>query len=215
MPSSDKLPLKYKVRQGDCISSIAFKYGLFPDTIWNHAENAALKELRKNRNILYPGDEVHIPAKRMKEVPGVTETRHKFKRKGVPEKLIMTLVAENDEPLSSKPYTLDIDGTLHKGTTGVDGKLEVDIRPDAQKARLFLEGEAEPYELGLGKIDPIDTTSGGQRRLNNLGYGCPVEAILDDETKEALMRFQHDNELEVTACFDDPTQKKLEELHLS
>jgi LysM repeat protein len=44
---------RYTVKQGDHLSSIAHEYG-FPDyqTIWNHADNAQLKQKRKNPNVL-------------------------------------------------------------------------------------------------------------------------------------------------------------------
>ena len=58
----------YQVKQGDCISSIAFEKGFFPDTIWNHPENENLKELRKDPSVLLPGDSVYIPDKRLRNL---------------------------------------------------------------------------------------------------------------------------------------------------
>ena len=77
----------YTVKQGDCISSIAQKHGLFWDKVWNHPKNANLQERRKDPNVLSPGDVVFVPDKDEKEESGATEQRHRFKRKGVPEKL--------------------------------------------------------------------------------------------------------------------------------
>jgi N-acetylmuramoyl-L-alanine amidase len=37
---------KYKVKPGDCVSSIAHRNGLFWETVWNHPENQSLKSER-------------------------------------------------------------------------------------------------------------------------------------------------------------------------
>ncbi|MGB9698788.1 MAG: LysM peptidoglycan-binding domain-containing protein [Thermodesulfobacteriota bacterium] len=52
---------EYTVKQGDCLSSIGEKYGIFWEKIWNQPKNDKLKEKRKNPNILYPGDVIFIP----------------------------------------------------------------------------------------------------------------------------------------------------------
>ncbi len=87
MPEED-----YKVKDGDCISSIAFSHGFFWETLWNHGKNSDLKSKRKDPNILKEGDVVHIPELSPKEESCATEKRHKFKLKGVPAKLKLKLM---------------------------------------------------------------------------------------------------------------------------
>ena len=48
------MPKQHKVRQGECISSIAIRYGFAPDTIWQDGSNAALRSLREDKNVLHP-----------------------------------------------------------------------------------------------------------------------------------------------------------------
>ncbi|MGH7150411.1 MAG: hypothetical protein ACREIU_06930, partial [Planctomycetota bacterium] len=110
------MPIRYVVRQGDCIASIAFERGLFPDTVWDDPENAELRRERGDPNILAPGDVVVVPDKRPKEVPGATESRHRFKRKGVPERLCLRLLRDG-EPRSPVPYSIVLDGHAVEGTT--------------------------------------------------------------------------------------------------
>lgn len=83
---------EYTIQEGDCISSIAFKHGLFPDTIWNHPDNAELKNKRKEMNFLAPGDKVIIPEKEVKEESISTNQKHTFKKKGVPARLRLKIL---------------------------------------------------------------------------------------------------------------------------
>ena len=54
----------YTVRQGDYLSKISSENGFFDHTIiWNHPNNAELKEKRQNPSVLYPGDQLFIPDK--------------------------------------------------------------------------------------------------------------------------------------------------------
>jgi N-acetylmuramoyl-L-alanine amidase len=57
----------HNVVQGDCVLSIAEQYGFFWETVWNHPSNAELKKKREDPAILYPGDVVFVPEKRLKD----------------------------------------------------------------------------------------------------------------------------------------------------
>lgn len=92
------MPIDYEIASGDCVDSVAFRYGFFPDTLWDHASNAELKKLRKDPNVLYPGDKLFIPDLRIHEVDKATEKRHRFQRKGVPAKLHLRFVKPKDPP---------------------------------------------------------------------------------------------------------------------
>ena len=64
------------VTQGEHLSQIAKRYG-FRDsrTVWDHPDNAALRERRPSPNVLLPGDVIQIPAKRLGRLPCAT---HRF-----------------------------------------------------------------------------------------------------------------------------------------
>jgi Putative peptidoglycan binding domain/LysM domain len=204
---------EYKVKQGDCISSIAEKHGFSPDKIWDHPDNANLKEKRKDQNILFHGDVVFVPDKEDKEESGATEQRHRFRKKGVPAKLHLQLL-EDDEPRANESYTLIIDGNLLSGTTDADGRFEQPVPPNAKSAKLLVGEAQDEYVLNLGHIDPVDEVAGVQARLNNLGFGSGnLNGVLGPETKAALKRFQEKYELSESGKPDEATQKKLLDVH--
>src|SRR5581483_8377741 len=73
----------YTVVLGDCIASIAFKAGITPDYLWNAQPNEGLRNSRKDRYVLAPGDTVVIPPKRQNTVSKPTTFTHKFRLKGI------------------------------------------------------------------------------------------------------------------------------------
>jgi hypothetical protein len=205
----------YIVKQGDCISSIANRHGLFWEKVWNHPQNAKLKEKRKDPNILHPGDVVFVPDKEEKQESGATEQRHRFCEKGVPEKLRIKLMA-GDEPIANENYVLDIDGDLRSGTTDGEGNLKETIPPNAKRAKLWLGEEKQEYEIDLGHLDPVSEITGVQARLNNLGFYCgTVDGIKGPKTTAALKRFQKKHGLKETGEVDEKTRDELKNAHIN
>jgi N-acetylmuramoyl-L-alanine amidase len=196
----------HEVSQGECLSSIADQYGFFPLTLWNHADNAELKELRKDPNALLEGDVVVIPEKTPKEESCATEKTHKFKRKGTPAKIKIRMLLD-DEPRANEPYQLNIDGKWSEGTTDGDGYVEASIPAGAKKGELRLGSgdDMQIFQLGLGTLDPVDTESGAEDRLIGLGYG------VNGDLESSIKAFQEKEELEVTGRLDDATKEKLKE----
>jgi hypothetical protein len=205
---------EYTVKQGDCISSIAEQHGFTPDKIWDHPENTNLKKIRKDQNILFPGDIVFVPEKKEKEESGGTEQRHRFRRKGVPEKLRIILQVEG-EPRANAEYIIDIDGEQSRGTTDDKGCVSISIPPGSQHGKLTILDGGEEFELALGGLDPIGEISGIQARLFNLGYNIDVTGKWDELSSEALMRFQSDHEINVTGNIDEETKSKLKSVYRS
>ena len=179
------MPINYKVKQGDCISSIAYEHGFFADTIWNLPENAELKKKRDDPNVLMPGDAVFIPDKRLKEVSEPTNQLHKFRCKNTPKKFRVQLL-RLQQPIADMKYEIDIDGRKTDGKTDGDGWLTETVLPNAKKAVITLE-EGQTYELRLGFLDPVDEISGVQGRLRTLGYyQAGVNNRLDEQTVAAI-----------------------------
>jgi len=202
----------YIVKQGDCLSSIAAKYGLFWEKIWNHPKNAQLREKRKDPYILYPGDVIFIPEKEDKEEAVATGQKHRFRRKGVPEKLELILCLEG-EPRRNEDYELQIDGKLIRGKTDGQGKVSISIPPGTRQGKLILIKTGEEFNLDLGHLDPITEITGVQARLANLGFDVEVSGKWDERSKEALRQFQKSNNLNPTGEVDETTRNKLKEVH--
>jgi N-acetylmuramoyl-L-alanine amidase len=200
----------YYVQQGDCINSIAAAYGHLPDTIWNDGNNAQLKQLRKDPDVLREGDLVYVPDLRYKQVDAATEKTWVFKRKAIPIKLHVRL-AIDDEPLRNEAYQLLIDGHTYDGKTDGNGMISVDIPPNAAEGWLQVRGRRFPLQLGT--LDPVDTVRGAQARLNQLGFNAgDLTDALNDQTRAALTAFQHKYALQESGELDAATQDKLKTL---
>jgi hypothetical protein len=205
------MTLRYTVREGDCLSSIAHALGFIPDTIWNDDSNAGLREERSSPYVLLPGDVVSIPDKRIKAVPAKTGAIHRFRRLSVPAKLRLQLVDVERKPRGNLDYTVTVDGREEKGTTDAEGALWVWIPNDALQAFLTL-ASGEVYTLRLGHLAPVTTDAGVRARLHNLGY-------LGDRTADAeqlagaVRMFQEAKALEVSGVVDDALRDALLSAH--
>ena len=220
------MPIQHRVRSGECVESIAARYGFFPQTVWDHAENSGLREERGDGDQLVGGDIVVVPDRAMGEEAAATGARHRFRRRGVPSKLRLRILYLG-EPRPDTPFVVDIDGRTLTGRTDSDGFLEIPIQPGDRRARLRVGDEAalqsddpdstgvQSYDLQLGHLEPIETLAGVQARLSNLGYHCDGDlGVMNDETREAIRQFQEAIEHESPSGeLDDQTRDALQSLH--
>ena len=209
---------QYTVKQGDSVSSIAYEHGIKWEKIWNDPNNAELKSMREDPNVLNPGDQVFIPEKQDRQESGTTDQSHRFRIKGASEQVRIVLLDEVREPRANASYTLIIDGDIRTGTTDGSGLLQEDILPNAKHGVLVVfdaEGnELDRFELALGYLNPITEISGIQMRLTNLGFDCSSEyGSPGSRTEQAIRSFQQAHELEATGEVDDATRQKLREIY--
>lgn len=210
------------VSQGEHVASIADSYG-FADylTIWNHANNATLKSKRQNPNVLYPGDRLFIPDRTPGEYSRATDQRHRFKVKGKPLKLRLTLQDHYEKPIANTACVLTIDTESHQLTTDGNGKIELTIPPSASQSALLIQGDGEetPYAgvtipIKIGHLDPVEEISGQQGRLSSLGY---FWGVIDGEDspdfRSAVEEFQCENGLTVDGVCGPNTQAKLKQVY--
>lgn len=210
----------YIVEDGDSIDSIAEIHGHFWQTIWDLPENAALKAAREDRTILMPGDKVTIPALREKQEKRATDLVHRFKRKGVPARIIFAAAHQDGTVYADCAYRLKIGKRTYEGRTDAEGRVEVFVAPSARVGLLKLDVDIPGYEskpewrLRIGTLYPLETIKGIQQRLNNLGYDCGEEdGDFGDRTKRALRAFQAAMGLDRTDAPDEPTRDALDTAH--
>ncbi|MCI0406335.1 MAG: peptidoglycan-binding protein [candidate division Zixibacteria bacterium] len=215
------MPTVHKVKQGECLASIAKKYG-FSDwkKIYDHPENKDFKQKRPNSNIILPGDKLFIPEKELKEESVQTQTRHRFQFKNQKAAVKIVLKDEEGQAISWKKYKLAVEDIEFEGVTGSDGLIEHRVPADAENGKLTLwpkddsPEESFTWLLKLGHLDPLKEISGVQARLHNLGFNPgPVDGISGPRTQAAVRAFQEKFGLTVDGIAGPETQAKLRNVH--
>jgi len=174
----------HKVKQGECIDSIALRYGFFPTTLWTHGENEDLRARRKDRNVLMPGDMVFIPDLETVTTDAATDKKHVFRRKGVPSRVRLRFLKPKEqeappeedvaddpsnfveptqppasqemEPIAGAPYRLTIDGVTKEGNTDGDGMLEEAIPPNARSGEIVFNAGTPDEQVFPLQLGGID-----------------------------------------------------------
>ena len=191
---------KYSVKQGDDIDSIAFDHGFNPDTIWEHEENAGLREQRSDPAVLMEGDEVFIPDKVSREEKVMPGKRHTFYRKGVPASMSIQFQNEG-EPRANVPYIFKIVTACETKYPDVESKTDAQgylieaIPPNTTSGEIILDpgSDGEEYiPFTLGRINPANEgVDGIQSMLKNMNYYFgDIDNTLGELTIAAIREFQ-------------------------
>ncbi|WP_437817497.1 peptidoglycan-binding domain-containing protein [Sorangium sp. So ce1078] len=204
---------RHRIEQGDSVVRLAEQYGFAPDTIWNHPDNAELKALRKDMNVLAPGDMLAVPDLRLREEACATGRRHVFRRRGVPT-VFRAQLYDRGEARRNEPYELEVDGRLYTGQTDDEGKIEVYLPNGARRGRLVVNRGEVDAEVRFGHMDPITEIAGVQKRLANLGFEVgAIDGVMHARLSAALRAFQTLVGLAPTAELDDETRAALADCH--
>jgi N-acetylmuramoyl-L-alanine amidase len=215
------MPVEYTVQQGDCLASIAKRYG-FTDwnAIYGHDLNSAFRKLRPNPWVLLPGDRLYIPDKKVKTESGQTTQTNTFQLTSQPTRFRVIVRNIDGQPLSGKKYKLSVGAATYEGVLPDGGLLDQSIPADALEGQLTVWlDDSDPdlmdtWTLKLGHLDPVESLSGVQARLNNLGYDCgPVDGINGPRTQAAVKAFQKDKALDVDGIPGPKTQAALKGEH--
>ncbi len=209
---------EHTIEQGECLMSLAHQTGLFWETIWNHPSNAQLKASRKGPNLVLPGDIVTIPDKSPQGISAATDARHRFVRRGVPSQLRLRFAnAGDDSPRKGVPFVVSVDGHFARGTTDEDGCVVCAVSPSARQGDITLNPGAvneEVFEIQLRHMDPEDSVTGLQARLQNLSfYGGPIDGEPSDALREAIRSFQTFHKLTESGEADAATRAAVVKAH--
>jgi len=212
------MPKTHKVKPGECLSTIAARYGFLDyKTIYDHADNEALRSRRPNPNMIHPGDEVIIPDKAHKQVDCATGKRHTFVLEQPKRKLVLKFLDEDGQPLANETYELEVEDEYIEGATDDAGRLEAEIPLHARSAALRL-GERH-YRVKIGDLNPLDDVdddgvSGVQGRLRNLGFDPgPLDGKIGPRTRHAIAAFQASRGLAVTGDWKGSILDELKKAH--
>lgn len=149
----------YSVQAGDTLISIAFHEGFRTwETIWNHPQNQALRDMRSDPTGLYVGDEIFIPDKVPKSISIKTfdktdksdksdkstaqNQNYIFQVKSLNVYLSLVLEDDNGEPYRGKKYRISGNtqtiATAITGRTDQNGFFSAALPPETQNAELTL-----------------------------------------------------------------------------
>jgi hypothetical protein len=214
--TSTSRDVDYEVKEGECVTKIAARAGVPPETIWN--QNAELQKERSSMNVLAPGDRLKIPELKAKMVTGEAGQRFVVKLIQVQAQLKVRFLNPDGSPRSGLDYlvefTADPPVDTLQGTTNEDGYVIEQILPQASDARITLAAfdGPEEYPVRISALQPVAKPRGWLARLRNLGYGASDD---EEDGVSALLAFQRDYGLTPTGEADDPTKAQLEALHQS
>ncbi|WNG47392.1 LysM peptidoglycan-binding domain-containing protein [Archangium minus] len=210
---------QHEVAQGECLWTLAVRFGVDSRTLWDG--NPGLHQGERSPNILAPGDIVSVPPspKTLVDVSTGQEVRLRCEPAEARARLRFQGVdgaARSEIRFLAKVVTAD--GTEHvwTGKTNGDGALDEAVPADAVSLELTLATRPHPetYHFRFAHLDPLETISGVQGRLFNLGFWCGSER---DEvgplTRRALREFQKKYGLGITGEIDGPTRARLAQLY--
>lgn len=210
------MPKYHTVIQGESISSIAKAHGFFDwNPLYNRPENAKLKELRPNPDIVYPGDKVYIPDKENQGIVVQVNQLHTFKIRKSRDTLKLKIAPTGDQVWSDRKVELELEDQTLESNIDTEGFVSFTLPHKTSDKALLLVYSAKDTEqpsyrvsLKLGQLDPIETPSGQQARLTSLGHESTGEDF-EPEIKD----FQQNNNLISDGICGPITQQKLEETY--
>lgn len=222
--------MKHKVVQGECLISIAQKFGIADwRAIYDAPENEAFREQRKNPNMICPGDDIFIPVLTGSKQPANINKKTTYVLKKAKGFLSIILVDSKSKPLPDIPYEVsfykseqDKKGEplliLKDEKSDADGYVEHPLPKGAKFAVItyspYLKRPSLKQKMGLklGELDDPSTQLGMRSRLNHFGFysGDGRMKLQDQKMFESQLagfkeKFGLSDDDSVIAYFDNPT----------
>jgi hypothetical protein len=122
------VPAIHIVQEREHIGVIVHSYGFenFSE-IWEHPQNAQLKELRKSPFLLAPGDELFIPDRTLLTFTRATAASHDFKVNIDQLQLQLRVLGFDAKPKANTNVTIEVDPPESAGASAQSSqKLDTD-----------------------------------------------------------------------------------------
>lgn len=177
--------------------------------------NPDLAAERAEPGVLAPGDLVKVPPKAPKTVQLDSDGSHRIRLPHSANPVTIRFDQESGQVWAGEVVVLTIEGVPGEQTrtADVDGCVTFMIPARAERGEVRIGESPTVLPVTFGDLDPLSTVRGVQARLRHLGYyRRAVDGHLGPYSHEALLAFQKDNGLPVTAVLDDQTRALLGEL---
>jgi N-acetylmuramoyl-L-alanine amidase len=158
----------YIICQGDYLAKLAYQFGFDADTIWNADQNAQLRQLRPNPNILFPADVLYIPDQTgaPPTLNVTTGTSNTFVA-NVPT--LPVTFRFSDPCFASQAFSIQELDDLTGLTTDANGTVTFSAPVTLDTATLVFADGGATITCKIGALDPIETLAGVFQRLQHLG----------------------------------------------
>ena len=187
--------------------------------LWDDPSNAALNARRKNPNLLLPGDVVNLPGAVPRTAKVQTLKKHEFVAASHDHlDLRVLLLDENSKPIKNtrcqfleegREAVSDGSGVLERRELSPRFELGVlrflyrteDLSSRGLSPADLFRGDEKVvlgFAIAVGHLDPLDTPSGIQARLSNLGYYAGEIGYADEDAAAlrcAIEEFELENGL--------------------
>ncbi|CAN96998.1 MULTISPECIES: peptidoglycan-binding domain-containing protein [Sorangium] len=204
---------EHTVQPGEGVDKLALRFGHLPEILWGYEPNAPLRGARESRNTLHPGDKLHVPPRRPKQIDVVPGHHYVLVRKGTMSRLRLRIEVAF-EPLDMARYLLEIPNFPTLSGPTVNGYIDVAVPASTSAVRVTIDGLPRPIQLRLETLLPLRSDAGVQQRLHNLGMPCGrTDGTMDDQASAVLRRFQQMVKQAPTGAIDNNVRAALWNLH--
>ncbi|HVZ34155.1 MAG TPA: peptidoglycan-binding protein [Polyangiaceae bacterium] len=233
--SSNDRARRHVVQRGESLTGIAHRYGISDwKRVWNDQKNDALRKKRKCPHVLWPGDELTLPPREVREIVRATDATYRLVVDVPDVEFRVILRDHHGRPFKAQAYELRLTDHPNEpprtGSTDGAGKLVERVPVSVRRVRVALPARGLTWAFETNRLTPLhksaeDVTSGQtsaeneticalQARLNALGFSCgETDGLLGPRTREALALFQRTAlQREPADELDDVTADKLERL---
>jgi hypothetical protein len=206
----------HRVERGEWMGSIATRYGYKTwEPIWNRSENASLRAERGDPELLQEGDRVFVPVGESKTKDGATELRHRFVTRQDDARFRIRFIHVQGliDTFGPIAYSLELGTNRDEGNVSSEGQEASLPIPLGLKLGTLVFGGIS-YELHIGALDPLRSTSGMQARLRNVGFDAgPIDNVVGPLTRRGTRQFQDFYAIQVDGIIGPETRGKMKEVY--